>query len=94
MLGLGKLVAQRCGRFRAGSRDQQVGRAPCQLARDLDDLRGRLTRPENHFRHALPEGAVMIDLGEAQILEGHVPHALDRGINAGGARAHLFKQES
>lgn len=42
----------------------------------------------------MPECPVMIDLGEAQILEWQVPQALERSIHTNRACAHPFKQLS
>ena len=37
---------------------------------DLRDLIGSLALAKNYLRVALPEGAMMVDLGEADILKG------------------------
>ena len=36
--------------------------------------------------------AVMVDLGEAQVLERHVAHAIDRRVDVHGSVAHLLQQ--
>jgi hypothetical protein len=55
-------------------------------------LRRRFTFPEDHFGEAMPQGAVMIQLGEAQILEGKVAHALQRGVDRQRAGMNTFQE--
>jgi hypothetical protein len=39
----------------------------------------------------VPQGAVMIDLGESQVLEGHMAHSLDSRFHIHRAVAHLLE---
>lgn len=41
----------------------------------------------------MPQSAVMVQLGPAQVFEWQVPHAVDRGVDFQGARSHLFEQD-
>ena len=75
-----------------GARDQQIRRFFEQTRGDGGDLLRRLALAEDHFREAVPQRAMMIQLGAAQILEWQVTHPIDRGIDLDGARAHLFEQ--
>ena len=45
---------------------------------------------DTHFRHAVPERAGVVDLGESQIFEGHVAEAGEGGIDIEASLAHLF----
>jgi hypothetical protein len=54
----------------------------------------RLAETENHFGHAVTQGAMVVYFGESQILEGQVAHAFERGIDIGGASANFFKQRA
>ncbi len=63
-----------------------------EAARDLDDLFRRLACAENHFGKAGAQGAVMIDLGEAEVVERQRAQLIERGIGAERAGAHLAQQ--
>jgi hypothetical protein len=49
----------------------------CQVLEDVRNLTRCFPLSENHLGHALAEGAVMVDLGESEILKGQVPEALN-----------------
>ena len=53
----------------------------------------RLALAENHFCEAVPQSAVMIQLGPAQVLEWQVAHPFDCGIDVDGARSDFLQQE-
>ena len=53
---------------------------------------GGLALGEDDLRHAVTQRAVVIHLGEAQILEGHVAHAFHRGVDVHCTVAHLLEQ--
>ena len=42
--------------------------------------------------NAVPQGAMMIDLGETQVFKGHVAHARDGGIDIDRAVTNLLEQ--
>ena len=58
---------------------------------DLRDLRGSLALAENHFGHALAKGAVVIDLGEAQVFKREMAQALDGFVGRELFGAHLVE---
>ena len=47
---------------------------------DGGDLIRRLSRPENDFRESLPDGAVMVDSGESQVLEWCLAQKLKEAV--------------
>ena len=49
--------------------NQDVMVVPVHRFDDARDLIDRFTFAENHFRKALPKGSMVIDVGEAEILE-------------------------
>jgi hypothetical protein len=40
------------------------------------------------------EFPVVIDLGEAQVFEGHVPHAVEGAFDIHGTRLYLFEEDA
>ena len=60
------------------ARDEDVLPRPRELARDPDDLLGRLAFAENHLGHALPERAMMIDDRESEVRKRKLPQLGDR----------------
>jgi hypothetical protein len=52
----------------------------------------RFAEAEDDFRHAVAEGAVMVNFGEANVFERHVPHFVKRGFDVGGAAADVFEE--
>lgn len=67
------------GGLRRDPRRQQRGARFQQPARDGDDLLGGFAFTEDDLGKALPESAVMVHGGEAQIFEGKRPQALEDG---------------
>ena len=61
--------------------DEHVVPALLQPAGDLHDLGRGLPLPEHDLRQPAAHGAVMIDLGEAEVLEGQVLHQFERVID-------------
>ena len=47
---------------------------------DRGDLIRRLSLPENDFREALPNGAVVVDPGEAEVLERRLAQKLKEAL--------------
>ena len=62
------------------------------LLGDGRHLLRRLALGEDHFRHAVAQGAMVIHLGESQVFERHVPHAPHGRIDIDRAGAHLLEQ--
>ena len=54
---------------------------------DVSNLLGRFALGEDDFGVALAQCAVMVDLGEAEILEGEMLEAVDGAIGREGAKA-------
>jgi hypothetical protein len=76
----------------SGARDQHVACAAFEKLRgDGDDLLGSFAQTEDHFRHPVAQRAVVIDAGEAEVLEGQVLHPLQGRIYIGRSAAHLFE---
>ena len=94
MLALRKGFEHDTGCLRRGAGDENVFRAREQGIGDSDDLFGRFAEAEDDFRHPVAQHAVVIDLGEAEILEGHVAHAFHGFVNAAGAAADAFEERA
>jgi hypothetical protein len=62
--------------FFGGSRGQHVAAVGGEAAEDAGDLTGRFALGKDHLGHALAQGAMMVELGETQILKGQVAQAL------------------
>ena len=60
-------------------------------ANDFRDLLRRLAPGEDNFGKALPQGAVMIHFGEAEVFEGQVLEALDGRTGCEFSSAHGFQ---
>ena len=92
ILGAGQLRTTTC----AHSRSARVIRTLCALSqqrcRDGNHLLRSLPFGEDHFRHAVAQRAMMIDLGEAQVFERHVAHADHGRVDIHCAVAHLLEQ--
>ena len=58
--------------------DQNIIFVSCELLEDASNLRRCLPRSQNHLGHAGADGAVMVNLGEAEVLEGHVTQTFER----------------
>ena len=80
------------GGLRIRPRDQHVARVFEQAPGDGDNLLRRLAFTEDHLRHAVAQRAMVVHLGEAQILERHVAQAVQRAVHIHCAGAHLFEQ--
>ena len=94
MLAFGECFEHDAGGFRGGAGNKNVFRAREQCVRDADDLVRRFAQAEDDFGHPVAQRAVVIDLGEAEILEGHVAHAFHGFVNAAGAAADAFEERA
>jgi hypothetical protein len=59
---------------------------------DRRDVAGALALAENHLRKTLPQRPVMVDLGEAQVFEGHVAQPRQRFSDRHRSAPHTFKK--
>jgi len=80
IVGLGHMVSE-CGGdggvlFFGGSCGQHVAAVGGEAGEDVGYLAGRFALGEDHLGHALAQGAMMVELGETQVLEGQVAQAL------------------
>ena len=91
-LGLADLLLDQLGRLLVRTGDEDVLRVLEQVGGDGNHLLGGLAHGENHFGHAVAQGAVVIDLGEAQVFKRHVAHLLQRRFHRDLAAAHFFQQ--
>ena len=66
--------------FLGGARGEDVGFVLGEVDENVGDLPGRLALAENDFGHAVAESAVVVDVGEAEVLERKMAQALDGGI--------------
>ncbi len=58
----------------------------------LDDLVARLTLCEDHLRETLPERAMVIHLGEAEVFVGQMPQLVERSADAERSAANLLEE--
>ena len=72
--------------------DHQVGAGGDDARADRRDLRGALALAEDHLGHAAAERAMLVDLGEAEILEGQMAQALERRGGAKPAGRDLLQE--
>ena len=61
-------------------------------AKDFGDLAGRFALGKNHLGHTVAQGAMVIDLGETQVLEGQVTQALDGVVGGEALFANLLEE--
>ena len=50
------------------------------------------SRPEDHFRHSVTQGAMVIHFGESEIFKREMPQAIDCVIRRKFSRAHLLEK--
>ena len=67
-------------------------RRPGPCGRRWRHLRGGLACGEDHLRHAGAQGAMMVELGEAEIFKRQIAQALQGFGDAGAAFAHFVEQ--
>ena len=92
IFGLRKLCGDQVGAFAVGAGNQNILSVSQQALGDGNHLPGCLALGEDHFRHAVAQGAVVVHLGKSQVFKRHVPHAPDSGIDIYRAGAHLLEQ--
>jgi hypothetical protein len=66
-----------------------VGR---QASEDVRYLARRFSLGKNHFGHSLAQGTMVVNLGEAEILEGQVAQALDGLVGGEALFSNLLEQ--
>jgi len=80
--------------FFGRARGEDVAFVGGQSCEDFGYLRGGLAFAEDHFGHALAEGAVVVELGEAEVFEGEMAQALDGLVGGQFALADLVEELS
>jgi hypothetical protein len=78
--------------FGRGARDKHIFRALQQLRRNGHYMVRTFSEPEYDFRHAVPQGAMVVDFGEAQVFKGEMAHADESRIHIDCAAAHVVKE--
>ena len=73
-------------------RRQDVAAVFGQTGKDGRHLGRSLARTENHFRHPVTQGAMVIQVGESQIFEGKMAQAVNRGVGRKLALSYLVEQ--
>ena len=72
--------------------DQHVAAMLGQAAEDVRYLTRSLALAEDHFRHPLAEGAMVVHLGEAQVFKWEVAQPLDRFVGRQLFLSNLLEQ--
>ena len=88
------LIEKALRHFGRGTRDQHVSGAREEFLRNGDDVIRALAETEYDFGHAVAQGAVMIDFGETDILEGHVTHSGESRIHVNRAPSDIIEKFS
>ncbi len=63
-----------------------------QPGKDGRHLGRGLARPEDHFRHSVAQGAMVVHIGESQVFEGKMAQAVDGGVGRKLALADLLEE--
>jgi len=93
---LGPMVGE-CGGyggelFFGGARSQHVAAVGGEAGEDFGYLAGRFALGEDHLGHALAQGAMMVELGETQVLEGQVTEALHGFVGGKALLSDLIEE--
>ena len=91
VVGAGEAGEDGIGAGAVGAGDEDVGGVFEEGFGDGDHLFGGFALGEDDFGDAVAEGAVVIDFGEAEVLEGQVAHAREGAIDFEFARADLLE---
>src|ERR1700687_2615828 len=78
--------------FLGSSGRQYVAAVSGQAGEDVRHLARRFALGKNHFGHTLAQGAMVVDLGETEILKGQVAKALDGFVRRETLFADLLEQ--
>jgi hypothetical protein len=78
--------------FASGASGENIAAGLGHAGEDGCYLRGGLASSENHLRHSGAEGAVMIDLGEAEIFKRKIAEAVKGFADGGAALAYFVEQ--
>ena len=76
----------------AGASDQQASRALGEPLGDLGYLFRRLALAQYDLRERVAQGAVVVDLGEADVLVWEQAQLFDGGLDGGRARGDALEQ--
>src|ERR1017187_271997 len=78
--------------FLGGARGRHVAAVGGEPAEDFGHLTRRFALGKNHFGHALAQGAMVVDLGEAQVFKRQMTQALDGGVGREVLLSDLVEQ--
>jgi hypothetical protein len=90
--GFGDLGRYSVKLFFSRARGQDIAFVLGQLRENLRHLGGSLALAENHFGHALAEGAVMINFGEAEVFEREMAQTGYRFVGCELFGADIFEE--
>ena len=76
-------------RNRAGS--QNIATVFCKAEEDFPNLSRAFAMGENHFRHAHPQRAVMVHLGEAEVFKRQMTELADTLVGSNFAAAYALE---
>ena len=62
------------------------------LTGNLDNLKRGFPFAEYHFRHPVPQRAMVVHFCKAEILERQMEHLFESRVNVDNPGAHLFEQ--
>jgi hypothetical protein len=88
------LIEERLRHFGRSPGNEHVFGAREEFPGDGEYVIRAFAEAEDDFRHAVAQGAVMIDLGETEILEGHVTQADESRLNVNRAGANIVEKYS
>jgi hypothetical protein len=89
MLGLGYDGPNRSPHFIGGARGEDVAASLGHAGKDGGDLGGGLAGGEDHLGHASAQGAMVVELGEAEVFEGQIFEAVEGIADGSAARRGL-----
>ncbi len=78
--------------FSLAARGQNIAAMFRKPGKNSRHLRGSLAFSKDNFGHAGAQGAMMVDLGEAEVFERQMAQARDRVIGRELALAHLLEE--
>jgi hypothetical protein len=78
--------------FFGGTRGQDVPAVGREAGEDGGYLVGRFAWRKDHLGHALAQGAMVVELGEAEVLKGQVTQALDGVVGGEALSADLVEE--
>ena len=76
----------------AGGEDIALGMMRGEVREDLGDLCGSFALAEDDFGHSVAQGAMVVELGKAEVFEGKMAKALDGFIRRELFRTHFLEE--